>query len=230
MPPAPTPSLTAEHDAARETLEALAAFAGLERTTVVSRLAQETAAMRLHGVETLFPRWIRRPLDAMRAFEDVHRRVAISLYEVRKELKLVEEKLVGARAAGSKGEAEALSKQAARLLCREADLRERVESRDEEQIAAARDGIARILDVTLRSLAKATAKFVREAKAGGPPQMRRALAHVEAYERLVRQAQGVTGGSVELPHFRADFLEALRRKVGRKGSAALGARPSALTA
>jgi len=224
------PALTAEHDAARETLEALAAFAGLERTTVVSRLAQETAAMRLHGVETLFPRWIRRPLDAMRVFEDVHRRVAISLYEVRKELKLVEEKLVSARASASKREAEALSKQAARLLCQEADLRERVESRDEEQIEAARDGIARILDVTLRSLAKATAKFVREAKAGGPPQMRRALAHVEAYERLVRQAQAVTGGTVELPHFRADFLEALRRKVGRKGSAAMGASPRALPA
>lgn len=224
------PALTAEHDAARETLEALAAFAGLERTNVVCRLAQETAAMRLHGVETLFPRWIRRPLDAMRSFEDVHRRVAISLYEVRKELKLVEEKLVGARAGGAKGEAEALSKQAARLLCREADLRERVESRDEEQIAAARDGIARILDVTLRSLAKATAKFVREAKAGGPPQMRRALAHVEAYERLVRQAQAVTGGTPELPHFRADFVEALRRKVGRKGSAAMGATPRALPA
>ena len=224
------PAITAEHDAARETLEALAAFAALDRATVVSRLAQETAAMRLHGVETLFPRWIRRPLDAMRAFEDVHRRVAISLYEVRKELKLVEEKLVGARAAGSKGEAEALSKQAARLLCREADLRERVESRDEEQIAAARDGIARILDVTLRSLAKATAKFVREAKAGGPPQMRRALAHVQAYERLVRQAQSVTGGTIDLPHFRADFLEALRRKVGRKGSAVMGAIPRALPA
>ncbi len=224
------PAITAEHDAARETLEALAAFASLDRATVVSRLAQETAAMRLHGVETLFPRWIRRPLDAMRAFEDVHRRVAISLYEVRKELKLVEEKLVSARAGGSKGEAAALSKQAARLLCLEADLRERVESRDEEEIAAARDGIARILDVTLRSLAKATAKFVREAKAGGPPQMRRSLAHVEAYERLVRQAQTVTGGTVDLPHFRADFLEALRRKVGRKDSAPMGATPRALPA
>src|SRR5260370_931234 len=109
------PALTAEHDAARDTLESLAAFAGLERTTVVSRLAQETAAMRLHGVETLFPRWIRRPLDAMRLFEDVHRRVAISLYEVRKELKLVEKKLVGARAGGSKGAAATLSHQAAAL-------------------------------------------------------------------------------------------------------------------
>jgi hypothetical protein len=224
------PAITADHDAARETLEALAAFAGLDRATVVSRLAQETAAMRLHGVETLFPRWIRRPLDAMRVFEDVHRGVAISLYEVRKELKLVEDKLVGARKGGSKGEAEALSKQAARLLCREADLRERLESRDEEQIAAARDGIARILDVTLRSLAKATAKFVREAKAGGPPRMRRALAHVEAYERLVRQAQTVTGDAIDLPRFRADFVEALRRKVGRKGSAAMGAIPRALPA
>src|SRR5260370_12272750 len=115
--------------------------------------------MRLHGVEALFPGWIRRPLDAVRLFEDVHRRVAISLYEVRKELKLVEEKLVGARAGGSKGEAEALSKQAARLLCREADLRERVESRDEEHIAAARDGIAPILHVTLPTLPKPPAKF-----------------------------------------------------------------------
>src|SRR5260370_15275902 len=124
--------------------------------------------MRLHGVEALFPGWIRRPLDAVRLFEDVHRRVAISLYEVRKELKLVEEKLVGARAGGSKGEAEPLSKQAARPLCPEAALSGRVESRDEEQIAAARDGIARILDVTLRTPAKATPKFVREAQAAGP--------------------------------------------------------------
>ncbi|HSB62470.1 MAG TPA: hypothetical protein VLI67_12170 [Vicinamibacteria bacterium] len=223
------PEITAEHDAATETIEALAAFSGLDRATVVSRLAQETAAMRLHGVETLFPRWIRRPLDAMPVFEDVHRRVAIALYEVRRELKRVEGELVSLREEGWDADADALSKQAARLLCREADLRERVESRDEDLLAAARDGITRILDVTLRSLAKATAKFAREAKAAGPPQMRRALAHVEAYERLVREAQSVTGGVVDVPRFRVDFVEALRRKVGRKGTTSVGASQKPLT-
>jgi hypothetical protein len=224
------PDITADHDAARETLDALAAFAGLDRATVVSRLAQETAAMRMHGVETLFPRWIRRPLDAMPAFEDVHRRVAVALFEVRRELKGIEAQLANLRDEGWEGEADALSKKAARLLCREADLRERVESRDEEKIAAARDGIARVLDVTLRSLAKATAKFAREAKGGGAPEMRRALAHVDAYERLVREAGTVTGGTIDVPHFREAFVDALRRKVGRKGSTTVGAAPRTLTA
>lgn len=222
--------ITADHDAARETLDALAAFAGLDRATVVSRLAQETATMRRHGVETLFPRWIRRPLDAMPVFEEVHRRVAVTLFEVRRELKGLEAELANLREEGWEGQADAVSKKAARLLCREADLRERVESRDEDKIAAARDGIARVLDVTLRSLAKATAKFAREAKGGGPPQMRRALAHVDAYERLVREAATVTGGAIDVPHFREAFVEALRRRVGRKGSTTVGATPRPLTA
>lgn len=222
------PDVTTEHDAARETLEALAAFSGLDRATVVSRLAHETAVMRIHGVETLFPRWIRRPLDALPVFEDVHRRVAIALYEVRRELKRVEAELVSLREEGWDAEAQALSKQAARLLCREADLRERVESRDEDLIAAARDGIARILDVTLRSLAKATAKFAREARAAGPLQMRRALAHVEAYERLARGAHVLTAGGLDVPRFKVDFVEALRRNVGRKSTTSVGARPRQL--
>jgi hypothetical protein len=224
------PDITADYDAARETLDALAAFAGLDRATVVSRLAQETAAMRIHGVETLFPRWIRRPLDAMPMFEDVHRRVAMALFEVRRELKGLEAELANLREEGWEGQADGVSKKAARLLCREADLRERVESRDEDKIAAARDGIARVLDVTLRSLAKATAKFAREAKGGGAPEMKRALAHIEGYERLVREAGTVTGGTIDVPHFREAFVEALRRKVGRKGGSSIGATQRPLTA
>jgi len=186
--------------------------------------------MRIHGVETLFPRWIRRPLDAMPMFEDVHRRVAMALFEVRRELKGLEAELANLREEGWEGQAEGVSKKAARLLCREADLRERMESRDEDKIAAARDGIARILDVTLRSLAKATAKFAREAKGGRPHEMKRALAHIDAYERLVREAGSVTGGTIEVPHFREAFVEALRRKVGRKGTTTFGATPRPLTA
>jgi hypothetical protein len=220
------PEIKAEHDAARETLDALAVFAGLERGEVVRHLARETADMRLHGVETLFPRWIRRPLDAMPAFEDVHRRVAIALHGVGRELKQIESDLARVRAEGRHAEMETLSREAARLLCREADLRERVESRDEEKIAAARDGIARILDVTLRCFAKATARYSHEAKTGGAAEMRRALANVEAYERLVREAQTVTGGAIDAPHFRDEFVQALRRRCGRKGAGAIGtARP-----
>ena len=215
------PEIKAEHDAARETLDALAAFAGLDRGAVVSRLARETADMRMHGVETLFPRWIRRPLDAMPAFEEVHRRVAIELHVVGRELKRIESDLVRVRADGRHTEVQVLSREAARLLCREADLRERVGSRDEERIAAARDGIARILDVTLRSFAKAAARFAREAKTGGAAEMRRALANVEAYERLVREAQTVTGGAIDAPHFREEFVQALRRRCGRKGAGAI---------
>lgn len=222
--------IAAEHDAARETLEALAAFGNLDRATVVSRLAEETGAMRRHGVETLFPRWIRRPLDAIAIFEDVHRRVVIALFEVRRELKVVESELSSLREEGWDKEADALSKRAARLLCREADLRERVESRDEDRIEVAREGIARILDVTLRSLAKATARFTHEAKGGGPPQVLRALAHVEAYERLTREARTVTGRHVEVPHFRPDFIEDLRRRAGAKGGRAFGATPRPATA
>ena len=104
--------ITADHDAARETLDALAAFAGLDRATVVSRLAQETATMRRHGVETLFPRWIRRPLDAMPVFEEVHRRVAVTLFEVRRELKGLEAELANLREEGWEGQADAVSKKA----------------------------------------------------------------------------------------------------------------------
>ena len=186
--------------------------------------------MRRHGVETLFPRWIRRPLDAMPVFEEVHRRAAVALFEVRRELKGLEAELANLRHEGWEGQADAVSKKAARLLCREADLRERVESRDEDKIAAARDGIARVLDVTLRSLAKATAKFAREVKGGGLPEMRRALAHIDAYERLVREADTVTGGTIDVPHFREAFVEALRRKVGPKASRSVGATQRPLTA
>src|SRR5260221_5076981 len=220
------PEIKVEHDAARETLDALAAFAGLDRGEVVSRLAKETADMRMHGVETLFPRWIRRRVDAMHVFEGVHRRVAIELHALGRELKRIESELARVRAEGRHTEVQVLSREAARLLCREADLRERVESRDEEKIATARDGIVRILDVTLRSFAKAAARFAHEAKTGGAAEMRRALANVEAYERLVREAQVVTGGAIDAPHFREEFVQALRRRCGRKGAGAIGtARP-----
>jgi hypothetical protein len=220
--------ITAEHDAAHETVEAMATFATLDRSAIVTRLAQDTAAMRRQGADMLFPRWIRRPLDAMRVFEEVHRRVAIALFEVRRELKALEAELANLRQDGSSRDAQAVSQKAARLLCREADLRERVESRDEDQMAAARDGIARILDVTLRSLAKATAKLAREASSGEPAEMRRVLAHLEGYERLVREAQAQTGGALDLPHFREEFVDALRRKLGRRNTSAGRPAPRAI--
>jgi hypothetical protein len=204
------------YDAARETLDSLAAFADLDRAAVESRLTRDIADMRSRGVDTLFPRWIRRPLDAVAAFEEAHRGVVAALDAVREELALVEQQLASLRAEGRQAELEAYSRRAARLLCHEADLHGRLMSVTGGLIANARRGIARVLEVSLRGMARAAARLANSSLTDSPTAAANALAHVENYNRLAAEAQAVTGG-LNIPLFLPKDVAPLRRAAGRRG-------------
>jgi len=136
-------------DAARQTLESLAAFAALDRGAAGTWLLQDTATMRLFGVETLVPRWIRRPLGALRTYEEARREATLALEATRDRLAAMESGL-NERHAEQGADAEALEREAARLLCIEADLRDRLAQPDAELVEKARLGITRVLEVSLR--------------------------------------------------------------------------------
>jgi hypothetical protein len=205
-----------EFDAARETLESLAAFAALDRGTAGTWLLQDTSAMRVFGVETLVPRWIRRPLDALRAYADARREATLALEATRERLRAIEARLARGDAddEGPGEEAESLAKEAARLLCFEADLRDRLAEPDAELVERARRGITRVLEVSLPILARATVRYADSALDDGEPgDARRALKHVESYLLLVARANEVTGG-VDVPALRSEYLAALQRRAG----------------
>jgi hypothetical protein len=203
------------YDAARATLDSLAAFANLDRPAIEARLTQDIADMRSRGVDTLFPRWIRRPLDAIADFEEAHGQVVAALDSVREELALVEQQLADLRAEGRHAEVEAYSRRAARLLCHEADLHGRLMSVGGGLIASARRGIARVLEVSLRGMARATARLANESLDGSPAMAANALAHVENYTRLAKQANDVTGG-LDIPTFLPEDLTRLRRAAAAR--------------
>jgi hypothetical protein len=213
--------LLTQYDAARATLDSLAVFADLDRGTIESRLSRDIADMRSRGVDTLFPRWIRRPLDAVTAFEEAHGQVVAALDQVREELALVEQQLASLRAEGRHAELEAYSRRAARLLCHEADLHGRLMSVSGGLIANARRGIARVLEVSLRGMARATARLANESLKGSPAMASSALAHVENYNRLATQAREVTGG-LDIPTFQLEDVARLRRAAvqARRSSSA----------
>ncbi len=205
-----------EFDAARETLEAMAAFAALDRGAAGTCLLQDTAAMRTFGVETLVPRWIRRPLGALGAYDEARREAALALETTRVRLAALETQL--ARRPGecfvSREETETLRKEAARLLCFEADLRDRLAEPDAEVVEEARQGIIRVLEVSLPILARATVRYADSAlEDGEPSDARRALRHVESYLLLVERANALTGG-VDVPALTTEYMAALERRAG----------------
>jgi hypothetical protein len=205
-----------EFDAARETLESLAAFARLDRGTAGTWLLQDTAAMRVFGVETLVPRWIRRPLDALKVYEEARREATLALESTRDRLRALEARLARGHAeTGEPGEEAApQAREAARLLCFEADLRDRLAEPDAELVDDARRGITRVLEVSLPILARATVRYADAALDDGEPgDARRALKHVESYLLLVERANAVTGG-VDVPALRSEYLAALQRRAG----------------
>jgi hypothetical protein len=210
-----------EFDAARETLAAMAAFAGMDGGAAATCLLQDTAAMRTFGVETLVPRWIRRPLGAFEAYEDARREAAAALETTRDRLVALEEELARRSAGGgfAKEETEALRREAARLLCFEADLRERLGEPDAELVETARRGIRRVLEVSLPILARATVRYGDAALADGDAgDARSALRHLESYRLLVERANALTGG-VDVPALRSEYLAALERRAGPPGRA-----------
>jgi hypothetical protein len=206
-------------------LESLAAFSSLDRGAAGAWLLQDTAAMRVFGVETLVPRWIRRPLGALRTYEEARREATLAAEATRDRLASIESRLSRRHAEGGIGKdmAEALEREAARLLCIEADLRDRLAEPDAELVDKARQGITRVLEVSLPILARATVRFADIALDGEPTDARRALKHVESYLGLVERANAVTGG-VDVPGLRSEYVASLQR---RAGPARRGRRPSA---
>jgi hypothetical protein len=211
-----------EFDSARETLESMAAFSMLDRGAAGTYLLQDTAAMRVFGVETLVPRWIRRPLEALRAYEEVRLEMKLCAEATRERLAAIEARLSAIHAEGGSAteELESLGREAARLLCFEADLRDRLAEPDSELVENARRGIARVLEVSRPILARATVRYADTAlEDGEPADARRALRHVKSYLLFVERANAVTGG-VDVPALRPEYLAALQRRAGS------GRRPS----
>lgn len=211
--------LLSEFDAASEDLDWLAGFSTAARLTIETRLGRDVIEMKLHGVDTLVPRWVRRPLDAVRAFEQAHHRALLALDAVRAELAGIEQLLERRREAGQDTDAEPLTRKAARLLCYEADLVARLEQPVEDRIAAAREGVTRLLEVSMGWLANETARFARGGL-GTIAQAREVLAAVESYNQLAEEASALTRG-MALPVFMPEFVARLRRK-SQPAAASLG--------
>lgn len=223
-------SILTDFDSARETLEALAAFAGLDRGTVRARLLRDRATMRHFGVETLVPRWIERPLDALRAFGAARREVALALEGVKDWLAGLEARLAQLRSAGKATEVAALEREAARLLCFEAELSERLSLPDADLVDRARQGITRVLEVSLPMLARATIRYADVAlQDPEPTPAERAVKHIENYLALAKRATTLTGG-LDLPVLRSEYVAAVRARAEADAPAGptSGARPSRL--
>ncbi len=152
----------------------------------------------------------------------------LALEATRDRLAVIESRLsrLHAEGEGPHTEAEALEQTAARLLCFEADLRDRLAEPDAELVEKARQGIARVLEVSLPILARATVRYADSALDREPREARRALRHVESYLGLVERAKAVTGG-VDVPALRPDYVAALQRRAGpsRRASRRPGANP-----
>jgi hypothetical protein len=203
-----------DFDAARETLEVFAAFADLDHGTVGAWLQRDTAPMRLFGVDTMVPRWIERPLDALRAFEAARREAALALEALQDWLAVLAARLASLRATRS-AETHRLEREAVRLLHFEADLGERLNQPDVDLVVeGARQGVARVLEVSLGILARAVVRYADVALDGPPAQTRRALSHVENYLGFVERAAAVTGG-IEVPVLRPEYVDTLRRRMAK---------------
>lgn len=228
------PELVAEFDAAVQALDALAA-AGLEpRQSIEERLTRDVADCRVHGLEphAWHTRWIHGPLRAIRALEGLRLRFMVELDEVRQQLREVEAELSLLREAGRVADAEFGSRRAVRLLCYEADVRERLDAPVAHRITAARNGIARILEVSLRHAGHELLRQARESAQPGaePGAAQEAVGSAEAYNRLVAEAHRVTGG-LDVPVFLPEHVARLRsaavaRAAGEAGGPAAGAMPT----
>ena len=167
--------------------------------------------------------------------EGLRLKLMVELDEVRQELREVDADLSLLREAGRIADAEFAARKAVRLLCHEADVKERLDAPVAHRITAARNGIARILEVSLRQAGREAMRLAQEsAQPGADPALaRESFARAEAYNRLVAEAHRVTGG-VDVPVFLPDHVARLRdasaatvagagaragRPAGRRGDA-----------
>jgi hypothetical protein len=223
-----SPELILEFDAAAQALDALAASSTEARASIAGRLSRDITDLRMHGLDDSWHvRWIHGPLRAIRVLEGMRLKLMVEMDEVRQELREVEAELSLLREAGRIADAEFAGRKAVRLLCHEADLKERLDTPVAHRIMAARIGIARILEVSLRQAGREAIRLARESGQPGadPALAREAFARAEAYNKLVAEAQRVTGG-VEVPVFLPDHLARLRETLAATGGGAEG-RPKA---
>ncbi len=206
------PDLILEFDAAAQAIDALGSAATEPRGSIEDRLARDIADLRLHGLDDSWHlRWIHGPLRAIRVLEGLRLKFMVELDEVRQELSEVDADLSLLREAGRVADAEFAARKAVRLLCHEADLKERLEAPVAHRITAARNGIARILEVSLRHAGREAMRLASESGQPGadPALARESFARAEAYNRLVAEAHRVTGG-VDVPVFLPDHVTRLR--------------------
>ena len=207
------PELIAEFDSATQALDALAAAAVERKTSIEERLTRDIADCRVHGLDpdSWHTRWIHRPLRAIRVLEGLRLKFMVELDELGQELREVEAELSLLREAGRIADAEFGSRKAVRLLCHEADVRERLEAPVAHRITAARNGIARILEVSLRHAGRELLNLARDSAQPGadPGAAQEAFDRAEAYNRLVAETHRVTGG-VGAPAILLDHLARLQ--------------------
>ena len=215
------PELVAEFDSAAQALDALAAAAVEPRHSIEERLTRDIADCRVHGLDpdSWHTRWINGPLRAIRVLEGLRLKFMVELDELRQELCEVEAELSLLREVGRIADAEFGSRRAVRLLCHEADVRERLDAPVAHRITAARNGIARILEVSLRHAGHELLRLARESVQPGadPGAAQEAVGRAEAYNRLVADAHRVTGG-LDVPVFLPEHVERLRAAAGVRGA------------
>jgi hypothetical protein len=208
------PELIAEFDAARQALDALAASCMEDRPSIEERLTRDLADLKLHGIEgSWHERWVYGPLHAIRTIEGLRLKLMVELEEARHDLRGLEAELSLLREAGVH-DTEHASRRAVRLLCHEADVRERLAVPIASVIPLARNGVARILEVSLRHAGREALNLARESAGPGaaPSLAVAALEGIEAYNRLVAEAHRVTGG-VNVPVFLPDYVARVREAV-----------------
>jgi hypothetical protein len=207
-----SPELILEFDAAAQALDALGAASTEARTSIEGRLNRDIADLRMHGLDDSWQvRWIHGPLRAIRVLEGLRLKLMVEMDEVRQDLRDLEADLSLLRAAGRIADADFAARKAVRLLCHEADLKERLDAPVAHRITAARNGIARILEVSLRQAGREAIRLARESGQPGadPALTAEAFARAEAYNKLVAEAHRVTGG-VDVPVFLPDHGARLR--------------------
>jgi hypothetical protein len=203
--------LIVEFDAAIQALDALGAASVELRPSIEERLTRDIVDLRLHGLDSWQTRWIYAPLRSIRLLEGLRLKLMVELDEIRQELRDAEAELSLLREAGRIADAEFASRRAVRLLCHEADVRERLDIPVADRIHAARNGIARVLEVSLRHEGREAIRLARESAQPGalPSLAKEAFKRAEAYNRMVAEAHRVTGG-VDVPVLLADHVARLR--------------------
>lgn len=185
------PAILLEYDDALARLESLARATATNRAALETSLDDDLLTTRVYGGDA-FALWIRNPLSAVSAFEEVQRQALKELAGVRQELAGLERH--GKRSRTTLGE----KRGASDLLRRQADLTTRLERPTLALLSAARRGIARILEVSLGRMARETLDLLHAC--AGEAARSALLRRVESYTQLVAEARAVTSG-LDLPVF-----------------------------